>query len=204
MPPRKPKPPRPPTLRKPWELPARLEKGDDKPEPLYMAVGKALTNWERVENQAANLFTTFVGARVTRDAPTPALRAYGAIISFSSRADMLEAAAKAYFLSRPGPLAETWSDLLEELRNFAARRNDIAHAIVEPIFDFEAEKKIGFFLSPGLYVSKKNPTGEPSRYQLTAAQVLEIAQRLSDLADSVHHFRYALLTKRRSSPRRRA
>jgi len=56
---------------------------------------------------------------------------------------------------------------------------------VELLFNFEAEERLGFFLMPGLYVSKKYPTDEPPKYQLTAAQVLHFAQCFADLADTI-------------------
>ena len=186
----------------PGDLPVILEKGDDTGDSLFAAVGKALSNWEHLENQLAFLFTVFVGGKVTRDLPAPAVRAYGTVMSFKGRAAMLQAAAKAYFLSRPDlGHAEQWSDMVKQLEGFSERRNDIAHGSVECSFDLDSEKKLGFFLMPGLYVSKKYPTGEPPKYQLTAEQVLRFAQCFADLAASVSHFRYVVLTKRRSSRR---
>lgn len=89
-----------PRQTKPWHLPAREADGDESPDQLYTAVGKALSNWEQIENQLANLFATLVGAKIKAN-PAPAVRAYGTIVSFKSRSAMLDAAARAYFYSRP-------------------------------------------------------------------------------------------------------
>jgi hypothetical protein len=190
-----------PKQRKPWDRPEPIEPGDATPEPLYTAVGKALSNWEKIENQLANLFASFVGAQI-KWRPAPAVRAYGTIVSFKSRAAMLDAAAKAYFHSRPKlGVDDRWRDLLRELEGFSDRRNDIAHGIVEALYRQENESKIEYFLMPGLYVSKKYPTDEPPAYWFTSAQVLQLAEQFSDLAASVRFLRFALVTKRRTSPR---
>lgn len=68
---------------------------------------------------------------------------------------MVDAAAKAYFLTHRAPDGETWADLLETLNGFSERRNDIAHGSVDVTVDFTEKKVRGFFLFPGLYVSKK-------------------------------------------------
>jgi hypothetical protein len=184
-------------------VPNPAAKGDETAEPLFAAVGRALSNWEHTENQLANLFTVLVGAKVTRDRPSPAVRAYGTVVSFKGRIAMLEGAAKAYFLSHPDlGHSGQWSELGKQLEGFAERRNDIAHGSVELLFDLGVERHLGFFLMPGLYVSKKYPTDEPPKYQLVAEQVMVFAQCFSDLADSVRYFRFVLQTKRRSSPRK--
>jgi hypothetical protein len=114
---------------------------------------------------------------------------------------MVDAAAKSYFLSRPEQSARgQWADLYEELNGFADRRNDFAHGSVELLFD--AEKRIGFYLMPGLYVSRKYPTGEPPRYAFTAEQVEQLASQFGDLASAIQHYRVALQAKRRSSLRK--
>jgi hypothetical protein len=172
-----------PKASKPWNSPSPLAGGDDKPEPLFTAVGKALSNWEHVENQLANLFVAFIGGKVSRDKPSPSVRAYGAIVGFQSRLAMLEAAARAYFILHPqiGDEQELWSDLSKQLAGFSTRRNDIAHGSVEFLFDLEREVRLGFFLMPGLYVSKKYPTGEEPAYRLTAEQIGAFAQQFADL-----------------------
>ena len=35
-----------------------------------------MSNWEHVENQLANLFVAFIGGKVSRDKPSPSVRAY--------------------------------------------------------------------------------------------------------------------------------
>ncbi len=114
---------------------------------------------------------------------------------------MLDAAARAFFLQQPDlGRRKTWTDLLEELSGFADRRNDIAHGSAELLYDLQEEKKLGFFLLPGLYASKKYPSDGPPAYRFSAKQVKQLAQQFSDLANKVERFRHAILTKRRTSP----
>ncbi len=190
-----------PKVPKAWDRPVPVAKGGGTPEPLLTAVGKSLSYWEHVENHLANLFAVFVGAEISRDRPAPAIRAYGTIVSFRSRASMLDAAARAFFLQQPDlGWRKTWTDLLEELSGFADRRNDIAHGAAELLYDLREEKKLGFFLLPGLYASKKYPSDGPPAYRFSAKQVKQLAQQFSDLANKVERFRHAILTKRRTSP----
>jgi hypothetical protein len=186
---------------KAWSWPMPVDKGGAEPEPLLMAVGKALSYWEHVENHLANLFAVLVGAEISRDRPAPAIRAYGTVVSFRARAAMVDAAAKAYLLQQSDSgWSKTWTDLLEELTGFADRRNDIAHGSAELLYDLKEEKSLGFFLLPGLYASKKYPSDGPPAYRFSAEQVQQLAEHFSDLANKVGRFRHAILTKRRTSP----
>jgi hypothetical protein len=202
MPPRKPKSPKPltPKTPKPWDLPTPLNNGDDTAEPLFTAVGRALSNWEHVENQLANLFVVLVGAKVTRDMPAPAARAYGTILSFQSRLAMLEAAARAFFLSHPkiGEEQKLWSDLSKQLDGFSSRRNDIAHGSVEA----RSRNHAWVLLDAGAIRFEKVPHWGAPAYRLTAEQVSSFAKQFAELADSVHYLRYVIQAKRRTSRRK--
>src|SRR5205085_1041102 len=92
---------------KPWDVPARPATADFS-EQIYFSVGKALSNWELVEQQLGEMFSMFIQSPVSGATPLgePAIRAYGSVVSFSSRADMLEAAARGFFHTRAAPDVE--------------------------------------------------------------------------------------------------
>lgn len=82
----------------PWDVQPLAGPGDQREETLYAAVGRALSRWEELEEDLADLFAGFVGSKErVHDSNNPACRAYGSIPNFNSRADMLSAAADAFF-----------------------------------------------------------------------------------------------------------
>jgi hypothetical protein len=192
-----------PKAKKPWDLPPTKVVGDESADPIFLAVGKALSNWEHVENCLAQVFATFVGAHISNNVVDPAVRAYGAIVGFKSRVGMLNAAAKAYFnpARQLKQKADTWKDLKEKVTEFSNRRNDIAHASAELVFDTKTEKAWGFYLLPGLYASKKYPHDEPPTYMMTADQVSYFADEFAKLSYEVRCFQGALAAEAEASRR---
>ncbi len=118
-----------PNPRKPWEPAAFPEKGDTHEDVTFAAVGRALSQWERLEVALAGLFAAFVGGKKQEEAI--AMRAYGGVVASSARTVMINAAAETYFHLFPNPsLQKLVDELLSELRNYGARRNEIAHGMV--------------------------------------------------------------------------
>ncbi|MGH6981124.1 MAG: hypothetical protein ACREFC_07935, partial [Stellaceae bacterium] len=114
----------------PWDVlePTDAERGPDK---LYTSVGRALSDWEWMEQQFAHFFGFFCGGEDT----LPARRAYGAVVTFRGRVDMMRAAANAYFHQRPKhEMKERFEELLNRASNFSPRRNEIAHGIVTVVY----------------------------------------------------------------------
>jgi hypothetical protein len=86
---------------------------------------------------------------------------------------LIEEAAKAHFQWYPNPALE--KRLKEfvgtECRNFATKRNNIAHGVVDLRFSDPPKLKIGYWLVPSLYASKKNPLKGPNAYAYTSAEI---------------------------------
>jgi hypothetical protein len=159
MPPRKPKPPKPPTPKvNPWDPPfART--ADANEDDIFKAVGKALTNWEFVEEALARIFAALVGT-VAYPRAGPAVRAYGSIISFRSRVEMIEWAGDAFFsLPPPSQFQSDLYPLMTECKDWSQRRNDIAHGRVWPSPDLG-----GYLLFPSLYNTKKQKLFQPPAF----------------------------------------
>jgi hypothetical protein len=183
----------------PWDVPPTLPESDMSFENLYRAVGEALSTWEGVENELAQLFAAFVGAEANFknwEATIPAIRAYGSVISFNGRADMIDAAAKGYFFVTKtvsfdlGPsIPETrYADLMKACRGFAARRNDIAHGMALLSLN-EAGRVTGVYLQPGLFASKKNPLGKQPSYSYTTSQIRDFIKHFQELSFQVQIYR---------------
>jgi len=82
-----------------WIMAPRADQGAKMEDEIYAAVGAALSAWEGVEEGLAEIFALFVGAPEAGPASghEPAIRAYGAVNSFSSSLDMVSAAADCFF-----------------------------------------------------------------------------------------------------------
>lgn len=114
----------------PWDI-VVCGKYDDDPEPIYTAVGKALSAWELIEHHLARMFAFFCGAHD----PVLLKRAYGSVTSYLGRSDMLESVAEVYFHRRSAhPMKDRFFSVLKEVDNFSPRRNEIAHGVVGIVF----------------------------------------------------------------------
>lgn len=118
--------------KKPWDIPPRPTTYDRDSE--VAAVGGALSAWQYVEDAIASIFQALVNEgdpqkTVYVNSISPAQRAYGSIASFTARADMVEAAAEAFFyVHQHSEFQDRLAQLLKASRSWAGRRNEIAHA----------------------------------------------------------------------------
>jgi hypothetical protein len=114
----------------PWAIPPTPKLGDENIETTYASVGRALSSWEHFEAHLALLFARFI----TREQDSlAARRAYGTVASFTGRSALIRDAAAAYFAEFPDrELSDAFSEQLKIAARASARRNDIAHGIVQP------------------------------------------------------------------------
>lgn len=139
--PRPKKPSTPPSL-KPWDQFPWLPQGEEKQETIYLAVGHALHSWELLECQLARAFGALVQSK-----EEGALRAYGCVASFSARSDMLTMVFDCYPESHD-PTVTGFPKLLEEAKKFSARRNEIAHGVVQSFRFRDTSSREGYFREP--------------------------------------------------------
>ncbi len=155
-PPKKPRvkrTPPPPTPRqgKPWDRPPLPKKGDDDQNDTFRWVGRALTEWEEFEAYFGKIYGVFVGA--TEDAD-PALRSYGAVLTFRSRLAMVRAAAEAFFAQfKPHGASVIFKHLADKAEKYSARRNEIAHGMVQ--LYFPEGKSNGTVLVPARFATSR-------------------------------------------------
>jgi hypothetical protein len=123
----------------------------------FTSVGRALTRWEEFEIVFASLFSALV-ANYNDDNPA-AIRAYGSVITFRGRADMVRAAAEVHFMRFPDSKNEAkFKKFVNEVTNFASpRRNEIAHGVVRrtPVV-VDGAVSLQYFLYPPYYAANKN------------------------------------------------
>src|SRR5262245_56154018 len=77
-----------------WDRPPWPDAGEEDYEPIYRAVGHALSAWAEVEECISYLFVFFVGKGTTN---SPAVRAYTSIDGVKNRIVMVRQAAEAWF-----------------------------------------------------------------------------------------------------------
>lgn len=131
-------------MKKPWEIRDPSPQGDADENNIFNAVGRALTEWENIESECARLFAVFVSAHQRRSYYAPAVRAYGSVVSFKSKGEMLRLAAEAYFKQRNkkrSAFDTRLADLLGEYAQYSNRRNEIATWVREAGVLVGAENK---------------------------------------------------------------
>ena len=164
-------------MNNPWDVQAPAGHGDQQEETLYAAVGRALSRWEELEEDLADLFAGFVGAKQrVHDSNNPACRAYGSIPNFSTRADMLNAAADAFFanIDRPA-LKANYKEVIKQCRGFAARRNEIAHGTRS------LNSSLGNLLVPAYYNSRKYAGDDNPAYSYSSKEINYYAGMFAEL-----------------------
>ena len=179
----------------PWDIPPLPKKGDASKSSTYEAVGLALSNWEFFEFDLGLMFITLLRA----DEGVAARRAYGSIVTFRGRLELIEAAAEAYFLIHRAPRVKAdFRSLMNRAQKYGARRNEIAHGRVEE-FKSDKRSKDGWALYPSHFSSNKMTlvgtrrrkvwrhlhtrlaVTQP-RYVYTAAEINAFAKHFWDLA----------------------
>jgi hypothetical protein len=109
-------------MSQPWDVPPTPAYGDAHADAISLAVGRALTSWEFIEEELAQIFAILVNADMANLERAPAVRAYGSITTARSRSDVLDAAGEAYFYNKPNPqLQSEFDSVLNHYRGFAAR-----------------------------------------------------------------------------------
>jgi hypothetical protein len=164
----------------PWAMPPLAAKGDPDLHTVWRAVGEALSYWEWLEGYLSLIFCEMVSPKWS----FPAHRAYGSVISFNGRADMLRNAAEAYFVTQPdAELQEKLNGILKVMSRASPRRNDIAHGIAQP--HYLGGPMRGFVLYPAFYsTNRRNNAGHP-KYGMTSVEIGRFAEQFKALHPSI-------------------
>jgi hypothetical protein len=174
-----------------WTLP-RAPFGDEHDDPLYLAVGKALSQWEELETALSGLFAVLVESR-----SPAATRAYGIVASAQGRYDLLCNAAEVYFAERDQAAYAQFREIIKTLRLASPRRNDVAHGVVREYAAPDVEGG-GFYLVSPDYNSRRTTAfidlSEDSldpfdfslhKYAYTTSQVIDLRDRFHLLTTEV-------------------
>ncbi len=117
-------------VEKTWKQPTvnPLMRGDDGVDPIYAAVGAALSRWETVEINLAQLFIVLCQPQ-SSIIGTKFERAFGSVESSASRRGMIRAVAEVYFDSLPSETSQRkeLQKVLQAVQWASRRRDEIAH-----------------------------------------------------------------------------
>jgi hypothetical protein len=204
-----------PVLTKPyWERPEPKRKGSDTPDQIFAAVGVALSQWELVDEQLANLFIAFTCEPNTGAYTKHAVgRAYGSIISTAGRRTAIAAAGEVYF---PAWMRENEAeknglkDILNAAQWAAKLRDDVAHGVCHENIEVVSsadnvvvrEEKFGSFLMPPGYNTGRTYTYDrqykhvmdawKAQYCYDHDNLKEINAKFIELAVAVTSYRISL------------
>jgi hypothetical protein len=162
----------------PWDVPPLPERGDETNSATFEAVGRATSDWEYLEAYLGLIFGIFVGSLTMTDAP---MRAYGSVVAFAGRCGMLKAAAEVFFLDHPHKaLEDEFYTLEKHAGNFAARRNEIAHGIVQS--HFVGGTDVGSALIPSYHATNKRKLGAQVDSDIPQIAILKYAYTSKEIA----------------------
>lgn len=172
------------TSNRPWEVRPRATVGDPSPELIWTQVGRALTHWETAEMFSANLFDVLVASQPSN------YSAYNAFITVktgSVRTELLEAAFKVAVPPDDAAYADA-EGAIARLKNFGARRNEIAHGRVYHMAGG------GFVFGPNVIMGHKWKEGV-AKFQYAAADISYYADCFESLAEGIRKLALALIER---------
>lgn len=168
--------------KKSFERPALSERGGESHDKVYMAVGRALSEWEHVESSLGNIFLQITNLHIL-----VSHEIFGAIVSSSGRADVIKAAGDAYFMHFP-VRKKRFKKLIDHVKRHSGMRNDIAHGMA-------IGTEQGCFLFPANYASKKGGgllMPQEPLFKYSDADILDIAERFRKLDSMLWDVRYRI------------
>lgn len=188
---------------KPWDPRPPSSVGDSREDTIFSAVGQALTEWEQMENACAQLFAVLVSANHKRVYLAPAIRAYGTITSAATRQQMLANAGDAYFSKRKAKALTheaEFNELIKAYKEFASRRNEIAHGSVQRVFLTKRGSRPdarGLYLTPSFYNPRKFKN-EVLSYLYTSIDLIFYRQEFTKLALRIGGLKERMQSRKRT------
>lgn len=175
---------------RPWSKPANSaipnRPGDLEEQPIYTALGRAVSNWEGVNAAMAVLFRVLIEEEDRPELDANAIEAFGSINNVHKRAKQIKDQWESFFDADFGRKKDEVHSFRQELaqlmaayRGWAERRNDLAHGYVTradgPDYEQEDQPIIATFaLCPSHARFPKWLHGEPE-YNYVASEIIDFA-----------------------------
>jgi hypothetical protein len=164
----------------PWDIPPFPEQGDPSADLTFAAVGRAMTEWEELELYLARLYAKFRGIPPINAIAIPE---YRDAANFHTRAKEIGNAATKYFVSHPNQEREgEFKQVLDDIRQLASRRNDIAHGVVKQWWNYketfsQAVDRDEYMLVPSTYSDKKFGNDREPKYLFRSIEIQQFADQ---------------------------
>jgi hypothetical protein len=188
-----------------WERPTPRSKGAQDADAIYRAVGWALSNWEKADQELAGLFSVLTNCTDEPISATTIRRAYGAIESNSGRRKAVEAVAEVFFGNYwDEPLIrQSVTDIITAVQRASRLRDDIAHGIVwEDIVI--GEQDYGAFHMPPQYNTGRTHAFRQddgdlgllrAKYRYTDEDILTFGKKFVELRDTLRTYLISIIPK---------
>jgi hypothetical protein len=194
---------------KPWDQRPRPDAGDNNADLIATARGRALNQWEEFEVSFSYLFYVLIRAREFAILS----RAYGSIITFRGKSDLVFAALETQFAIRPDAILERrCKDFKIAVGKYAARRNEIAHGITMP-FNVEKDGAIvpGVLLYPSVLainkrhlvaITSRNQFVTEAKYGYNAEGIMHYSDKFEDLKLTTNEIIELVAASHKKKPKR--
>jgi hypothetical protein len=136
-----------------WKRPPKRSLGDSDPDPIFNAVGRAMSQWEHTEETLSSLFVQLTEC-TTAATFSAVRRAYGAVESGTGRRKVLREVAEVYFGTywQFRVINKTFGALIDAVSDASRLRDDVAHGVVWGNTRVD-DKDFGAYLVPPEYNS---------------------------------------------------
>lgn len=158
-----------------WKRPPPDRHGDIDVDDIYIAVGRALSEWSMVEIALGRLYAVLDGAQ-----PHIAWGVYASDRDPRARQARLSTAAETHFADDESEDCVTCRRLIEAAGHAAQRRDDVVHGIAVL---FRPGALDGSYLVPTGFTAGDSNTPE---YAYTAAQITTLRSRFGRLQDEIN------------------
>lgn len=158
-----------------WDRPVLDRHGDIDVDDIYVAVGRALSEWSMVEIALGRLYALLDGA-----APQVAWRTYAAERDPRTRHALLAQTADIYFADRTTDDDATCRKVIEAAGHAAQRRDDVVHGIAVL---FRPGALDGSYLVPTGFTAGDSNVPD---YAYTAAQLTTLRSQFGRLQDEIN------------------
>ena len=182
----------------PWDRPLLPTYGDTDPNKLYDAVGRMPSAWEAIEFDLCRIFSIFA-----KDPDGEAMRRYGSSRALPRRLDAFSNQAETYFVDSPNQNREIeLHQLLNEIKGFYERRNEVIHGIVLPINNLDYYKQYltersleppQYAVIPPYYMVRGYGVDGFPLYGYNEAMIIDLLQKMWNIHERLNAFRESLV-----------
>jgi hypothetical protein len=178
----------------PWDVPPAPYESTDLADMIYLAVGRSLSQWEKLEFALARLSANLTGHTLPS---AVAFGIYRAATIFWQRADEIEQVFRQFIIRAPDQALEAdFERLICDIRRLSSRRNDIAHGIVQPCWaenetTYSEQTAIGYVLVPAGYSRDFATTGRPT-YVFSSVDIDRYRNAFEEYRNRIVTFGYRL------------